>query len=524
MSGGTGCQTGPVLRSLAIGIVGVSALAFAQPVASADPVPAFTDNFTGTQFEAPGYGLNDNLAQREAGDGAGPAGLVTYTRTSGVWYSAPPAPATYSGVRNGALTFSTGTSAVRLDAPATRTATGTLTVTATLTPTVGSTTDGDWSSIVLTNSSASAGYVSNADVTAAVLVTANGGVQLWQGGKQIGSGSVTPAASDTVSLVLGSSSLTATVNGTPVTAALPSAAPSQNWLYLGRYSDNTATHSTVTSLAVSSIDNSALRQPTGSNLRYFGYYPARINATIGDHVPEVAGRGNLNWILISDPSGVDVTTLSTCAPHSCVVYAAYEFFDDGCPNASDCALDPNADARWQALAAAIKPYIGNVAAFYLLDEAYYRGATYAEMSTSAQDIKASYPNIPVIMSFAAPTLQSSFQVPADVDWVAFDQYCQPMSTVAASLKALDNGAPGKPVLLFVQSAPLSACPAADNTDAAIAAAQQNYLHLAQSDPRVIGLFEFGLWSPADVYPSVQTPADVPVTTDAQERIAAQLGV
>ncbi|HEY2699306.1 MAG TPA: hypothetical protein VGJ45_27875 [Pseudonocardiaceae bacterium] len=499
-----------MLRSLAIGVISVSALALSQPVAAAT-VPGFSDNFIGT-------GLNDNLAQREAGDGAGPTGLVTYTRTSGLWYPAPPPPATYSEVVNDALTFNTGTSAVRLDAPAT----GPVTVTATITPTVGSTTDGDWSSVVLTNSSASAGYVSNADVSAAVLVTANGGVQLWSAGKEIGSGQVTPAASDSVSLVLGASNVTATVDGTPITATLPNPAPTGNWLYLGRYSDNTGTHSTVSGLTVSAIDNSALRQPAGANLKYFGYYPARITAADGDHVQDLAGHSNLSWIQISDPSGVDTATLSNCRPHSCVVYAANEFFS-GCDGNDACTLYPNAKDRWAVLSAAIRPYLADIAAFYLLDEAYFRRASYADVSTSAQLIKADYPDVPIILNFAAPTLAGSFAVPADVDWVAFDQYCAGMTTVTNNLHALEKGAPGKDVLLFVQSAPLSACPANANTDTAIAAAQQNYLHLAQSDPRVTGLFEFGLWT-SDIGPGVTTPANVPVTTDAQERIAAQLGV
>jgi hypothetical protein len=506
-----------VLRYLAIGVITVSALSLSQPVAAA-AVPGFSDNFLGTNAAAPGYGLNDNLAQREAGDGAGPTGLVTYTRTTGVWYSAPPAPATYSGVANGALTFNTGTSAVRLDAPAV----GAVAVTATITPTVGSTTDGDWSSIVLTNAATSSGYVSTADVTAAVLVTANGGVQIWAAGKEIGSGQVTPAASDSVTLAVGGSNATATVNGTPISATLPSAAPAKNWLYLGRYSDNTSTHSTVTNLTVSAIDNSALRQPAGSTLRYLGYYPARITAADGDHVQDLAGRGNLEWIQISDPSGVDTATLGNCRPHSCVVYAANEFFQ-GCDGNDACTLYPNAQARWNVLSAAIRPYLTNIAAFYLLDEAYFRHASSADVATTAQMVKADYPNVPVILSFAEPTLEGSFGVPADVDWVAFDQYCQGMPAVTNSLHALEKGAPGKNVLLFVQSAALSACPASQNTDAAIAAAQQNYLHLAQSDPRVIGLFEFGLWT-SNVGPTVTTPAGIPVTTDAQERIAAQLGV
>lgn len=336
-----------------------------------------------------------------------------------------------------------------------------------------------------TNSSASAGYVSNSDVTAAMLVTPTGGVQLWQAGKEVGAGQVAASMTDTVQLVVSASSLSVTVNGTAITAALPVAVPARNWLYLGRYAENNASHSAVSSLTVSSIDNSALRQPAGSNLKYFGYYPARETAATGDHVKEVAGRSNLNWILISDPNDIDTQTLANCAPHSCVVYAAYEFFASCQPG--NCPLNSDADTKWQALAG------------------------------------ASYPNIPIIMSFAAPTVGKPFQVPADVDWVAFDQYCQPMSTVTGNLHALEAGAPGKPVLLFVQSSPLSGCPATANTDAAIAAAQQNYLHLAQSDPRVTGLFEFGLWATPDVYPTEQTPVDVPLTTDGQERIAAQLG-
>jgi hypothetical protein len=41
---------------------------------------------------------------------------------------------------------------------------------------------------------------------------------------------------------------------------------------------------------------------------------------------------------------------------------------------------------------------------------------------------------------------------------------------------------------------------------------------------VTGLFEFGSWATPDVYPTEQTPVDVPLTTDEQERIAARLGV
>lgn len=90
---------------------------------------------------------------------------------------------------------------------------GTVTVNATLIPTVNPPAAGpdhDWSSLVQTNSSASAGYVSNSDVTAAMLVTPTGGVQLWQAGKEVGAGQVAASMTDTVQLVVSASSLSVT--------------------------------------------------------------------------------------------------------------------------------------------------------------------------------------------------------------------------------------------------------------------------------------------------------------------------
>jgi hypothetical protein len=61
-----------------------------------------------------------------------------------------------------------------------------------------------------------------------------------------------------------------------------------------------------------------------SGLRYYGYYAARL--TGDSHLPEVAGRSNLNWVNLSHVDGYAAGVLAGCAPASCVVYTGNEFF------------------------------------------------------------------------------------------------------------------------------------------------------------------------------------------------------
>src|SRR5690242_14469003 len=65
--------------------------------ATDDMAPArFTDSFDGAVDGDATYGLNDSLADRQRGEQRG----VTYTRVSGVWYSAPPPRPWYSQVNH----------------------------------------------------------------------------------------------------------------------------------------------------------------------------------------------------------------------------------------------------------------------------------------------------------------------------------------------------------------------------------------------------------------------------------------
>jgi hypothetical protein len=247
-----------------------------------------------------------------------------------------------------------------------------------------------------------------------------------------------------------------------------------------------------------------------SSLRYFGYFAARLTKDGGDHLPEVAFRSNLDWVQISDPDRYRPGVLDHCHRRGCVISTGNEFFRncDGV-HKPECELYPNYAERWGHLADAVRSRIGKVGAFYLMDEPQYRGATPTELATAARTIKKTFPKTKVMMVEAGPEITSSLVVPASVDWVGFDWYCQPIATIAGKLATLSGRITAKQSLfLLPESAPLAACgsAAAHATDAEIAKLQYQYFALALSNPRVIGMLAFGFWTSG--YGSAQLPLTV----------------
>jgi hypothetical protein len=510
-----------LFRALAAAAMLVAATLPGVPVAAAGA--AFTDSFDIAVDNDPGYGLNDSLATRQN------IGGITYTRVSGLWNNGTAPRSWYSQVDHpqypGRLAYFLGTSAVRLDAPAIADAVGATTVSATLTPVVGSTTSSDWSSLILSHSATSWGYVTNADVDLGVLVRANGGVQVFQAGKLVrdlpgfaagGTGSYG------VGLAVTGAALTLVVGTASATITLPAAVPQRAWLNLGRYAaTSTTTVSSVDDLAVGAMDATALRPPAGSHLHYVGYYAARMTVAGGNHLPEVAGRSNLNFVTISDPDKYRPEVLADCAPASCIVYTGNEFFK--CATSS-CSLYPNAAQRWATLASQVRPYLDRIAAFSVLDEPSWRGANPTDVTTSAQDIKQSYPNTPILLNEAGPAVTSAFHVPDQVDWVSFDWYCQPMSTINSVTSTLERQVPdraGRELFLFAEVTPICA----GQNDQTLAAGLSQYRQIGEAHPRVAGIILFGPWTgvgPNQPPAGMPTPSQYPLSTDAQERLAARI--
>jgi hypothetical protein len=279
----------------------------------------------------------------------------------------------------------------------------------------------------------------------------------------------------------------------------------------------------VASLIVTLASIGAAPALADSGLRYFGYFAARITEGDGNHVPAVTHRTNLNWIQISDPDRYAPEVLPFCTPRGCIVSTGHEFFREEClpVHSPDCGLHPDYKARWGRLADAVRPHIDRVGAFYLMDEPQWRGASPGEIETAARTIKATYPDIPVMMVEAGPQVSPSLQVPRSVDWVGFDWYCQPFSTVERTLATLTSRIhPGQKLFLVPEAAPLEACGGAPGhaTDPEIAALQYDYFDLARSNPRVIGLLAFGFWTSGFSPPEL--PRIVAAHTDIFSRITA----
>jgi hypothetical protein len=490
--------------------------------------PGFTDTFGTAVNDAPGYGLNDSLAKRQSG-----AAGVTYTRESGVWYSAPPPQEWYSQVNHagyrGELSFWLGTSAVRMDPPVIANPAGVVGVQATVDPVAGDQTSQDWSSLVLSTNASDSGYVANSDVALGVLVRSDGGVQVLQDGTSLldQAGFAKPGPQGqfkvTVTYTPGQSSAHIEVNGASAQVATPDALPASASLFMGAYLSNSNEVSTLKDLSASAVNMAGLTLPASSGLRYYGYYAARLTGP--SHLAEVAGRSNLNWVNISDVDGYKPGVLNGCAPGSCVVYTGNEFFSCN-SSGDDCGLYPNYAARWQNLANAVKPHLGKIAAFYLLDEPQWRGATPAELTTSANLIKSTFPGKKIMMIEAGPKITSSYVVPSGVDWVGFDWYCQPFSTVQQTLSTLESltAGTGQGLFLMPEDAPLSACAglSGHETDSDIAALQQDYYNLAVASPRVVGLLNFGFWVSPAWENGGAGAASLPLTVDANERVAARI--
>jgi hypothetical protein len=490
------------------------------------PGTGFADTFGAAVDNDPGYGLNDSLTRRQSG-----AVGVTYTRESGLWYQAPAPQPWYSQVNHvnhpGTLSFWRGTSAVRMDAPLIVGSNGVVGVQAIVDPVTGDLTSSDWSSLVLSNSGDS-GYVANPDVAIGVLVRSSGGIQVFQDGTPVMSqaGFAQPDSGGKfnviVSYIPGQRSAQIYVNGSTATVTTPAALPASSTLFMGAYLSHSSEVSTLNDLNASAVNLSGLALPSSSGLRYYGYYAARL--TGDSHLAEVAGRSNLNWVNISDVDGYVPDVLNGCASDACVVNTGNEFFS--CTSSgNNCGLYPNYEARWNNLATTVKPYLDKIAAFYILDEPQWHGATPAEIETSAELIRSTFPGKKVMMIEAGPKITSSLTIPSSVDWVGFDWYCQPFSTIQQKLSTLESltARSGQGLFLVPEDAPLSACSGVTGhkTDSDIAALQWDYFDLAEQNPRVIGLMNFGFWT-APAWTSGNGASSLPLTVNANERVAARL--
>ncbi len=253
-----------------------------------------------------------------------------------------------------------------------------------------------------------------------------------------------------------------------------------------------------------------------AHLKYFGYYFVDVElddphdaVAKTNFSDEVGAFSNVAQMTAYYPSQDLKSRIDTMNSYCMKPFIAiqdvfhYRVDDSQAPSGHRYHLYDDFQARWGTFKAtngtALTP--GKVAAFYLVDEPTWNGVTFAELDAVSQTIKTDYPNIPILLVEAYPTL-INLQVPVSVDWVGFDRYAvfDPLPSKNASFLAdiatlkSKLSSPHQKVFLTIDDRwePLYATLGIATPEQMIPVIQ-DYYDLAVSDPMVVGLLGY-LWA------------------------------
>ena len=238
------------------------------------------------------------------------------------------------------------------------------------------------------------------------------------------------------------------------------------------------------------------REPGTTRLRYFGHYWVD-STTYGAHLDQVIDTCNVHWV-------EGVAGLKKCAARDakCIVQLRWEFLASGPTRDGKRSSVLRADHldQWRRTAREIAPLIDHVEAFYMIDEPYWNGVAPDDLASAIRIVKGRFPGKPVMVVFAPPSLTPDLLVPEQADWIGFDHYAT-IDRVRADLQLLKTRMHRQQdIFLVPQSFVNKTAPA----DADLAVRNWEYYFLAASDPRVIGLLSFGLFTEKRSIPIPET--------------------
>jgi hypothetical protein len=501
-------------------------------------------------FTGPGqdYGLNDGLSERQPG-----VPTTTYSRVSGIWNSSTPPQPWFSQVDNGSypdsLLFSSGPSAVKVDQPVAANGANddTYTVQAIVTP--DTTTAGDWSSLMISTSSSSSGWVAASTVDAGFTIRNTGKITPYDEGTALASWNTTRATSYSVSLTFYPSSheVEAVVNGHTHLFTMTNI-PVTGYVYMGAYiSKATGTPAQLAQLRLSPL----------SGAQYYGYYgavgdtPTHINH-LTDAGTDIASYTNFNWVNGGGPtsiqvggSGITLRALDECLPETCVVYVDTEFTcstksrrDPSCP-IGDVVITNNSLSD---LKSAIGSNLDNVSTIYMTTEPFgnWPNLSYATLESAARDIRSTFPGKLIMVNYtvtsthfttkpAVGTTGTTF-VPSSVNLVSFDHYCATTETrslrgYAATLltRMHHDSAYYFQRIMFLPEATryktglgIPTCKTLSDTQ--IATNQNNYTAMFTYYSNVAGLLNYGWWLGGLGDPTPDAAGHVPKTVAVEQAI------
>ncbi len=256
---------------------------------------------------------------------------------------------------------------------------------------------------------------------------------------------------------------------------------------------------------------SLVAQNAPSHLKYFGYVAIDCfyddpldNSNLNNYISEVDSFSNIAHMCVFSPTD-DITTRVNNMNNHCVKPLIhfqsifYEYVDTNGLGGENYDLIPDFTSRWNTFKNINASILdtSNIAAFYIVDEPFWKGVTFAELDTVCSLIKASFPNIPLMIVEASGAL-SALQVPSTIDWLAFDHYgiFDPSSNTSflsnlALLKSKKSD-PNQAIFLIIDDQWLPLYGAYGYQPDTIAYMVQNYYNLAVSDTDIVGLIGY-LW-------------------------------
>ncbi len=247
---------------------------------------------------------------------------------------------------------------------------------------------------------------------------------------------------------------------------------------------------------------------------------------------EVAAFSNIADVLVVSPTHTIVPNMELLVGQGLktVLHVNEIFFiytGDGGPSGALYDLRPDYQARWNDFVSTNHLIVNHtmVQAFYVGEEPTWNSITYAELKAATDLIKATFPQVPVLVIEAYPMVDS-IQVPTSVDWLGFDHYFiadpqhndQFLNELGA-LKAKRSTAAQK-IVLVMDAHHIQELHGdyAGLTETGMKDVATSYFNLASSDRDVVALIGY-VWPGGVDAPNAQGARELPQSVrDEYERI------
>jgi hypothetical protein len=260
------------------------------------------------------------------------------------------------------------------------------------------------------------------------------------------------------------------------------------------------------------LGHTAQAQTAPPHLRYFGFALIDVfwddphdTSAVTNYLSEVDTFSNVAHLAVYSPTDNIVQRVATmnsrCVlPFLHIQEILFEYEDANGPSGANYRLRSNYLSRWNQFLAinqqAITP--ASIGAFYIMDEPYWNGVTYAELDTVCTLLQQGFPGIPVFL-VEAYTMMNQLQIPPAADWLAFDMYgiFDPPNNAQfmQNLTLLKNAksSPTQELFLIIDDQWITSYGQAGYAPDTIEYMVQNYYNLAVADTEIVGLIGY-LWA------------------------------